>query len=66
MRGAWDKGHAGATSLWVEGAPSVVTRWVEALCIHKWSRFTEPVLGTTRGEAYALLTKRSGNHLPLG
>ena len=43
-----------------------VSLWVEALCIHEWSQFTERVAdGTTRGEAYALLTERPDNRLPL-
>lgn len=42
-----------------------VSLWVEALCIHEWSQFTERVSGTTRGEAYALLTERPDNRLPL-
>jgi hypothetical protein len=42
-----------------------VSLWVEALCIHEWSQFTERVSGTARGEAYALLTERPDNRLPL-
>ncbi|TVR85131.1 MAG: hypothetical protein EA416_17440 [Trueperaceae bacterium] len=43
-----------------------VSLWVEALCIHEWSQFTERVSdGTTRGVAYALLTERPDNRLPL-
>lgn len=45
-----------------------VSLWVEALCIHEWSQFTERMAGDTgitRGEAYALLTERPDNRLPL-
>ena len=41
-----------------------VSLWVEALCIHEWSQFTERVSDTARGEAYALLTERPDNRLP--
>jgi hypothetical protein len=43
-----------------------VSLWVEALCIHEWSLFTERIgANTTRGEAYSLLTERPDNRLPL-
>jgi hypothetical protein len=43
-----------------------VSLWVEALCIHEWSLFTERVSGTaSRGTAYALLTERPDNRLPI-
>jgi hypothetical protein len=42
-----------------------VSLWVEALCIHEWSLFTERVGGASRGEAYVLLTEREGNRLPV-
>jgi hypothetical protein len=43
-----------------------VSLWVEALCIHEWSLFTERVAeGTSRGAAYALLTERPDNRLPV-
>ena len=43
-----------------------VSLWVEALCIHEWSLFTERVSGTaSRGTAYALLTERPDNRLPV-
>jgi hypothetical protein len=43
-----------------------VSLWVEALCIHEWSLFTERVSGTaSRGQAYALLTERPDNRLPV-
>ena len=45
-----------------------VSLWVEALCIHEWSQLTERLAGDTnigRGEAYALLTERPNNRLPL-
>ena len=51
-----------AADLW--GAFRDVSLWVEALCIHEWSQFTERVSdGTTRGVAYALLTERPDNRL---
>lgn len=43
-----------------------VSLWVEALCIHEWSLFTERLAeGVDRGRAYALLTERPDNRLPL-
>lgn len=43
-----------------------VSLWVEALCIHEWSLFTERVAdGFSRGAAYALLTERPDNRLPV-
>jgi hypothetical protein len=43
-----------------------VSLWVEALCIHEWSLFTERVgANASRGEAYSLLTERPDNRLPL-
>ncbi|MDE0099927.1 MAG: HNH endonuclease signature motif containing protein [Truepera sp.] len=47
-----------------------VSLWVEALCIHEWSLFTETVVqagarATGRGETYALLTDRPDNRRPL-
>ena len=43
-----------------------VSLWVEALCIHEWSLFTERVSGTvSRGSAYVLLTERPDNRLPV-
>jgi hypothetical protein len=42
-----------------------VSLWVEALCIHEWSQFTERVSAVRRGEAYTLLTERPGNRLPV-
>jgi hypothetical protein len=42
-----------------------VSLWVEALCIHEWSQFTERVSEMARGEAYVLLTERPDNRLPL-
>lgn len=41
--------------------------WVEALCIHEWSLFTEGLRGSgaDRGETYALLTDRPDNRRPL-
>ena len=41
-----------------------VSLWVEALCIHEWSLFTERVDDRApRGVAYALLTQRPDNRL---
>lgn len=43
-----------------------VSLWVEALCIHEWSLFTERITeGVGRGRAYTLLTERPHNRLPL-
>ena len=41
--------------------------WVEALCVHEWSLFTErsAAPGTDRGAAYFLLTSRPDNRRPL-
>jgi hypothetical protein len=41
--------------------------WVEALCVHEWSIFTEGVVssGVDRGRAYFLLTSRPDNRRPL-
>lgn len=44
--------------------------WVEALCIHEWSLFTERITQATRrptdrGTAYTLLTARPNNRRPL-
>jgi len=41
--------------------------WVEALCVHEWSLFTErsAAPGTDRGGAYFLLTSRPDNRRPL-
>jgi hypothetical protein len=41
--------------------------WIEALCIHEWSLFTERSIasGIDRGRAYSLLTSRPDNRRPL-
>lgn len=39
--------------------------WIEALCIHEWSLFTEGISGLDRGSVYTLLTDRPGNRRPL-
>lgn len=39
--------------------------WIEALCIHEWSLFTEQISGLKRGDVYTLLTDRPGNRRPL-
>ncbi|MBS3933444.1 MAG: hypothetical protein KGZ35_03735 [Truepera sp.] len=44
--------------------------WIEALCIHEWSLFTERVrdeqgASVSRGEVYTLLTERPDNRRPL-
>lgn len=41
--------------------------WIEALCIHEWSLFTESLSLSTvdRGEVYRLLTSRPDNRRPL-
>ena len=43
---------------------SHLSLWIEALCIHEWSLFTETA-GTPRGTAYSLLTDRPDNRRPL-
>ena len=47
-----------------------VSLWVEALCIHEWSLFTEGVsqaggVSFSRGDTYTLLTERPDNRRPL-
>lgn len=41
--------------------------WIEALCIHEWSLFTEGLAssGTDRGRIYSLLTSHPDNRRPL-
>lgn len=41
--------------------------WIEALCVHEWSLFTESLAssGTDRGRIYSLLTSRPDNRRPL-
>jgi hypothetical protein len=40
--------------------------WIEALCVHEWSLFTEGLYtGADRGVAYSLLTSRPDNRRPL-
>jgi hypothetical protein len=41
--------------------------WIEALCIHEWSLFTEGLASsaTNRGQTYTLLTSRPDNRRPL-
>lgn len=39
--------------------------WIEALCIHEWSLFTESIAGLDRGIVYSLLTDRPDNRRPL-
>ena len=39
--------------------------WIEALCIHEWSIFTESIAGINRGVIYSLLTDRPDNRRPL-
>ena len=41
--------------------------WVEALCVHEWSLFTEGLAssGADRGRVYSLLTSRPDNRRPL-
>lgn len=39
--------------------------YVEALCVHEWSLFTEQLGAASRGEVYALLTARPDNRRPL-
>jgi hypothetical protein len=44
-----------------------VSLWVEALCIHEWSLFSERIgdYASERGRIYRLLTEHPGNRLPL-
>ena len=47
-----------------------VSLWVEALCVHEWSLFTERVTegsghAVDRGEAYRLLTTHPESRRPL-
>ncbi len=39
--------------------------WIEALCIHEWSLFTQAITGIDRGIIYSLLTDRPDNRRPL-
>jgi len=39
--------------------------WIEALCIHQWSLFTENICKEDRGRVYKLLTARPENRRPL-
>jgi HNH endonuclease len=42
--------------------------WIEALCVHEWSLFTERMAAAqavTRGDVYTLLTARPDNRRPL-
>ncbi len=39
--------------------------WVEALCIHEWSLFTQAIAGMDRGIVYSMLTERPDNRRPL-
>lgn len=39
--------------------------WIEALCIHEWSLFTEAIANIDRGVIYSLLTDRPDNRRPL-
>jgi hypothetical protein len=39
--------------------------YVEALCVHEWSLFTEQLGAAPRGEVYELLTARPDNRRPL-
>jgi hypothetical protein len=51
------------TELW--DSFSELSLWIEALCIHEWSLFTEQISGLNRGAVYSLLTDRPGNRRPL-
>ena len=42
-----------------------LSQWIEALCIHEWSMFSEQISGINRGEVYSFLTDRPGNRRPL-
>ena len=53
------------SSLWA--AFQELSLWIEALCIHEWSLFTESLIlsAADRGETYRLLTSRPDNRRPL-
>ena len=53
------------SSLWA--AFQELSLWIEALCIHEWSLFTESLTlsAADRGETYRLLTSRPDNRRPL-
>ena len=53
------------SSLWA--AFQELSLWIEALCIHEWSLFTESlsISAVDRGETYCLLTSRPDNRRPL-
>lgn len=53
------------SSLWT--AFQELSLWIEALCIHEWSLFTESLTLSVadRGETYRLLTSRPDNRRPL-
>lgn len=53
------------SSLWA--AFQELSLWIEALCIHEWSLFTESLSLSVadRGETYRLLTSRPDNRRPL-
>jgi hypothetical protein len=59
---ATDKCVVIPSDLWDEF--SRLSLWIEALCIHEWSLFTEAI-GTPRGTVYSLLTDRPDNRRPL-
>ena len=51
------------TELWA--GFNELSLWIEALCIHEWSLFTESISNLSRGIVYTLLTDRPGNRRPL-
>lgn len=53
------------SSLWA--AFQELSLWIEALCIHEWSLFTESLTlsAADRGDTYRLLTSRPDNRRPL-
>ena len=61
---ATEVGVAVPPTLWI--AFRELSLYVEALCVHEWALFTERLpSGIPRGEAYALLTDRPDNRVPL-
>ena len=51
------------SELWVSFRD--LSLWIEALCIHQWSLFTQMITGIDRGIIYSMLTDRPDNRRPL-
>jgi hypothetical protein len=52
-----------ASELWTSFRD--LSLWIEALCIHEWSLFTQSITGIDRGIIYSMLTDRPDNRRPL-